>query len=331
MKWAAEFAAAMDASGIVKNEGGFEEVRPGYLRLFRTGELERRAVALETILEACELCPRRCGVNRKADRIGACGVGARPKIAAASIHPWEEPPISGTRGSGTLFFSGCTLRCLFCQNYPISQLGVGRELTVEALAEEMFRLQCRGAHNLNLVTPTHQVPAFVRALCLAVPKGFRLPIVYNTSGYERVEILRLLDGIVDVYLPDIKYADPAVSLALSGRADYVEANRRALKVMAEQVGPLQLDRQGIAFRGLMVRHMVLPEGLAGTGDCLEFIRSQLGPQTWVSLLHQYFPAHKALKRPPLDRKVTEKEYADALEILFSLGLPNGFVQEADGG
>ena len=166
---------------------------------------------------ACTLCPRRCGVNRNAGDLGACGVDARPKVAAVSIHPWEEPPISGTRGSGTIFFSGCTLKCLFCQNYPISQLGVGRSMGVEELAEGMLTLQRKGAHNLNLVTATHQMAAVVQALLQAVPRGFRLPIVHNGSGYERVEVLELLDGIVDIYLPDIKYADSEGCPALLGK------------------------------------------------------------------------------------------------------------------
>jgi putative pyruvate formate lyase activating enzyme len=300
---------------------------PGSLILFDTGELERRAEALEEKLQACDLCPNRCGVDRTAGEVGLCGTDARTKIASANIHPWEEPPISGTGGSGTIFFSGCTLRCVFCQNYPISQLGVGRNLTVEELADAMLHLQQRGAHNVNLVTSTHQMPAVVRALTLAVPRGFHLPLVYNSSGYESPETLELLDGVVDVYLPDIKYDDPAAAKWCSGTPGYVETDRAALEEMWRRVGPLKIDPDGIARRGMMVRHLVLPGDLSGTRECMRFLAETFGPEVWVSLMHQYFPAHRAHDRPPLDRKVTEEEYRAALEVLDEFGLENGFVQE----
>lgn len=303
---------------------------PGYMELFRSGELSRRARLLDESLERCVLCPRQCGVNRKAGKLGACGVGAEPRVAAMSIHPWEEPPLSGRRGSGTVFFSGCTLQCLFCQNFPISQLGVGRLLTVEELAEGMLRLQRKGAHNINLVTATHQMAAFLKALELAVPLGLRLPIVYNTSGYERVQILRLFQDVVDVYLPDIKYDSPLIAERLSGRADYVEANRAALREMWRQTGPLVCNGEGLAVGGVIVRHMVLPEDLSGTASCMAFLAREMGPAVWVSLMNQYFPAHKAHHMPPLDRKVTAEEYEAALQALYQAGLENGFVQEECG-
>ncbi len=301
--------------------------RPGYLELAQKGVLWERARVLEDLLNACALCPRRCRVNRNQGELGACGVDFRPKVAAMTIHPWEEPPISGTAGSGAIFFSGCTLQCLFCQNYPISQMGVGRRVSVQHLAEGMLRLQQRGAHNLNLVTATHQLPAVLSALCLAVPRGLHLPIVYNTSGYEREEILRLLEGIVDIYLPDVKYDDAAAAQFCSGRDDYVHYNRSALVEMWRQVGPLQMDKQGVGVRGLLVRHMVLPNNLSGTRGCLTFLHRRMGPNVWVSLMNQYFPAHKALFVPLLQRKVGSQEYRQALDILFELGLVNGFVQE----
>ena len=251
---------------------------------------------------------------------------ARPKVAAMSIHRWEEPPISGTRGSGTVFFSGCTLQCLFCQNYPISQLGVGRYCRVEELAEGFLDLQRKGAHNVNLVTATHQMAAVVKALLLAVPKGFRLPVVHNGSGYEKVAVLELLDGIVDIYLPDIKYADAKVARRCSGRADYVVCNRRALQEMWRQVGPLKVDADGIARRGVLIRHLVLPEDLAGTDESLAFLASTMGPDVWISLMRQYFPAHRALGCPPLDRKITKTEYERAFQALGALGLEKGFIQ-----
>jgi len=303
---------------------------PGYMDLFRSGELSRRARLLDESLESCVLCPRRCGVNRKVGKLGACRVGVEPRVAAVSIPPWEEPPLSGRRGSGTIFFSGCTLQCLFCQNFPISQLGVGRLLTVEELAEGMLRLQRKGAHNINLVTATHQMPAFLKALELAVPLGLRLPIVYNTSGYERVETLRLLEDLVDVYLPDIKYDAPLIAERLSGRADYVESNRAALREMWRQTGPLVCNDEGLAVRGMIVRHMVLPEDLSGTARCMAFLAREMGPGVWVSLMNQYFPAHKAHHTPPLDRKVTPEEYEAAFQALHQAGLENGFVQEECG-
>ncbi len=265
-------------------------------------------------------------MNRNAGQMGACGTDGRLKVAAINIHPWEEPPISGTRGSGTIFFSGCTLRCIFCQNYPISQLGVGREMTARELASSMLQLQSKGAHNINLVTPTHQAAGFVEALALAVPEGLRIPVVYNTSGYESIETLRLLEGVVDVYLPDIKYSSPQASLAYSGRDDYVGHNRAALLEMWRQVGPLKVDREGIATRGMVVRHLVLPGNLAGTAESLKFLADHLGSELWVSLMNQYFPAHEALRTPPLDRKISEEEYESAFQISCDLGLHNGFVQ-----
>ena len=248
-------------------------------------------------------------------------------LASAYLHPWEEPPLSGERGSGALFFSGCTMSCVFCQNFPISQLGVGREVTVEALALDMLKLQHRGAHNLNLVTGTHQMAFVLDALMIAVPRGLRLPLVCNTSGYESIEILRLLEGIVDVYLPDIKYSSSEVARFCSGCPDYVQVNRMALKEMWRQVGPLEVDGRGLAQRGMLVRHMVLPEDLSGTGECLAFLAEEMGRSVWVSLLGQYFPAYKAHGLPPLDRKITEREYEAALEHLDRLGIVNGFVQD----
>lgn len=319
--------AAMLCPGNPEAGGREREQRPGYLTLHETGALSERARILEEKLESCTLCPRRCRVNRRAGETGACGVAAGAKVAAINIHPWEEPPVSGPRGSGTVFFSGCTMKCLFCQNYPISQLGAGRIMSPEELAAGMMKLQGRGAANINLVTPTHQVGAFVRSLALAVPLGLRIPIVYNTSGYESLETLRLLEGIVDVYLPDIKYADPKAARLCSRRPDYVRVNREALREMWRQVGPLRLDEAGVARRGMLVRHLVLPEDLSGTRDCISFLSREFGPDVWVSLMDQYFPAHKAHGTPPLDRKITRAEYQSACDLLAEFEIENGFVQE----
>lgn len=300
---------------------------PGYLRLHRRGELARRAAVFREMLKSCELCPRRCRVNRWSGKTGFCRVDARLKVAAVSVHPWEEPPLAGTGGSGTVFFSGCTLSCVYCQNYPISQMGVGRFLTAEELADKMLRLQRRGVHNINLVTGTHQIPQFLDALCIAAENGLRVPIVYNTSGYERVAVLERLRGIVDIYLPDIKFASPEAARFCCGRSDYVVQNRRALLAMWRQVGPLQIGADGLAVRGMLVRHLVLPGNLSGTSQCLAFLRRALGKDVWVSLMDQYFPAHKALRMPPLDRRPSQEEIRSALECAWRWGLRNGFTQE----
>lgn len=300
---------------------------PGYLLLERSGELLRRAEAAWSMLSPCELCPHRCGALRLQGETGVCRMGATLKLSSWNLHPWEEPPISGTRGSGTIFFSGCTGRCLFCQNYPISQLGHGMEITVERLAAMMLELQRRGAHNINLVTPTHFMPHVLAALPHAIRGGLRLPLVYNTSGYERVEALRLLEGIVDVWLPDCKYADNAVARRLSGFRSYVECNRAALREIFRQVGDdLVLDSEGIAQHGMIVRHLVLPEGLSGTAEVLRWIATELSSRVHVSLMDQYFPAYKAIGHPSLGRKLTEAEYEAALQALDNAGLENGWYQ-----
>jgi putative pyruvate formate lyase activating enzyme len=303
---------------------------PSYLNLYRNGELARRIERAYASLEDCCLCPRECGVNRLQGKQGFCRAGAEPKVASWNVHPWEEPPISGGRGSGTIFFSGCTGRCLFCQNYPISQLGVGNEIAVERLAEMMLELQGKGCHNINLVTPTHFVPQIMAALPHAIERGFRLPLVHNTSGYDTVEALKFLEGVVDIYLPDAKYADDETARRLSGFVGYVEANRAALKEMYRQVGEeLVLDDEGIARRGLIVRHLVLPGGVAGTPEVLRWLAENLSPRVHISLMDQYFPAHKAVGHPILGRKITEEEYEDALRAFDEAGLENGWRQEHD--
>ncbi|MBM4428907.1 MAG: radical SAM protein [Chloroflexi bacterium] len=303
-------------------------IAPGYLELHATGVLEERIGRAYKILRRCSLCPRDCGVDRLAGEKGYCQAGAELTVASWNAHPWEEPPISGAQGSGTIFFSHCTARCLFCQNYPISQLGVGNQVTVQCLAEMMLELQARGCHNINLVTPTHFVPQILAALPLAIGEGLRLPLVYNSSGYETAETLRLLDGVVDIYLPDAKYADDRVARRLSGFLGYVQANRVALQEIYRQVGPeLVLDEQGLAVRGMIIRHMVLPEGLAGTLQVLTWIARELSPLVHISLMAQYFPAHKAIGHPVLGRKLTDEEYLQALEAFDAVDLERGWRQE----
>jgi len=256
-------------------------------------------------------------------------MGALPKVSSWNLHRWEEPPLSGTRGSGTIFFSGCTGRCTFCQNYPISQLGYGDEIEPQRLAGMMLELQRKGAHNINLVTPTHFAPQILTALHHAARGGLRLPLVYNTSGYDRVVTLRLLDSIVDIWLPDAKYADDSTARRLSGFKDYVTNNRAALREMYHQAGPeLVLDSNGLALRGMIVRHMILPEGLAGTPQVLEWLARELSPRVHVSLMDQYFPAYRAIRDPILGRKTTPDEYLAALDAFDAAGLERGWFQSA---
>lgn len=301
---------------------------PSYLALHRSGELRRRARESTAALAKCRLCPHECNVDRLAGSLGVCRMGAKGKVASWNVHPWEEPPISGTGGSGTIFLSGCTGRCIFCQNYSISQMGYGNEVTSERFAGMMLELQRRGVHNINFVTPTHFVPQILAAVDVAAGWGLRIPLVYNTSGYERVETLRLLDGVIDVYLPDIKYADESVAKRFSGFTHYAERDRLALKEMFRQVGPqLVRDEHGIARRGMIIRHLALPDNLAGTAEAMRWIAEELSPEVHVSLMDQYFPTYKSIDHPQLGRKITEDEYTAALDAFEAAGLRNGWLQE----
>lgn len=297
-----------------------------YFDLYQSGELLQRVREGYRRLAACDLCPHDCGVNRIKDERGVCGAGLRPKIASANVHGGEEPPISGTRGSGTIFLSGCSLKCVFCQNFPISQLGNGQELSTFDLADRMIKLQRQGVHNINFVTPTHYLPQILAALLLAIPQGFLLPIVWNSSGYEKVDALRLLDGLVDIYLPDMKYSDDLYSVDISSAPAYRAINRQAVSEMLRQVGHFQADEQGIAVKGLIIRHLVLPERLAGSRDTLRWIAEHLGTETHIALMNQYFPAHLANSSESLGRKIVETEYEEAVELLEEFGLENGWVQ-----
>jgi len=247
-------------------------------------------------------------------------------VASWNNHLGEEPPISGKKGSGAIFFSGCTGKCIFCQNYPISQLGTGVEMTAERLADIMLELQGRGCHNINFVTPTHFSPSIVKAVGSAAARGLRIPIVYNTSGYERVETLRLLDGIVDIYLPDVKYSDNSVAARLSGFTGYVEYNRTALKEMYRQVGKLK-TRRGCAIRGMIIRHLILPGGLSGTPEAIRFIAEEISREVHISLMDQYFPAYHAAHHETISRRISEEEYQEALEAFDTYGLHNGWIQD----
>lgn len=282
-----------------------------------------------SLLSPCRLCPRECKVNRKKGELGFCGMGLFPKIASDNLHFGEEPPISGSRGSGTIFFSGCSLGCVFCQNYPISHLRNGKIISFAELAERMLRLQERGAHNINLVTPTHFAPQIMASLYIAYQKGLSIPIVYNCGGYESIEMIQLWEGIIDIYMPDMKYADPSIAKKYSNAEDYPIINKKIILEMAKQVGPLQLDKYGIAVKGLLIRHLVLPQNLSGTESVLRFIAEKISPETHISLMRQYFPAYKAVELPPLNRKITEEEYEKAVSDLSRFGLENGWIQSEE--
>ncbi|MCF7811500.1 4Fe-4S cluster-binding domain-containing protein [bacterium] len=288
--------------------------------------LKERLSLVEELTGSCRLCPRECGVNRLEGEKGVCGIGAAPVYSSANLHYGEEPPISGYKGSGTIFMTGCNLNCKFCQNYPISQLRNGNIINTEILAALMLDLQDRGAHNINFVTPTHQALAIFRALIIAYEKGLRIPLVYNSGGYESLEMLKLWDGIFDVYMPDSKYSDNDTALKISNISEYTKHNQAALKEMQRQVGVLEMDDDGIARRGMLVRHLVLPGGLAGSREALKFIAEEVSKETYISLMSQYFPAHKAVNHKILRRRVSRIEYQQAMDALEEFGLENGWTQ-----
>ncbi|KAF0221559.1 MAG: putative pyruvate formate lyase activating [Geobacteraceae bacterium] len=293
---------------------------PSYIRLHETGELAMRIDAAWAILRDCTLCPWHCHVNRLEGKLGVCRVGKLPMVSSFGPHFGEERPLVGRHGSGTIFLTWCNLRCVFCQNYDISHLGAGEEVTVEQLGEMMVSLWRQGCHNINFVTPTHQVAQILAALPYAVEQGVNVPLVYNCGGYEEPATLRLLDGIFDIYMPDFKYGDSETAQRLSGAPDYVETAKTALREMHRQVGTLVLDEQGIAVRGLLVRHLVLPEGLAGTRRVMGFIARELTPDTYVNIMDQYRPCFKAGDHPPLNRRITRHEFDEAVAIAQEEGL-----------
>ncbi len=296
---------------------------PGYVKLARSGELAARAEQLWGMLASCRLCPRRCGVNRLDGYMGVCRSSARLKVHGAAPHFGEEPPLVGRRGSGTIFFSNCNLSCCFCQNWEIAHRGDGTLVSIDALAELMLGLQQLGCHNLNVVSPTHVVPHIVRALLEAAPRGLRVPLVYNTSGYDNLEVIALLDGIVDIYLPDFKYQDGEVAAAYSaGARDYPEVAAAAIREMHRQVGVLTLDDEGVARRGLLIRHLVLPNNLAGTDRFVRWVAAELGEGTAVNIMSQYRPEHRAQGIPQLARRLTLAEWCQALVWAREAGLAN---------
>jgi putative pyruvate formate lyase activating enzyme len=288
-------------------------VYPSYLNLTE-GQWKERIERALSLLESCEVCPHRCGVNRLKGELGFCKTGKNAIVDSYFPHRGEEKPIRGYRGSGTVFFSYCNMRCIYCQNYQISQLGEGREVSPEELAKIFLELQAMGCHNLNLVTPSHVVPQILSALYLAVQKGFRLPIVYNTSSFDSLESLMLLEGIVDIYLADLKYADREVARRYSKVKNYPEIATAAIREMHRQVGDLILDERGIALRGVLIRHLVFPNGLAGTEKVADFLGS-LSKNMAVNVMDQYYPSYMAWKYPELSRRITQREYHQALSSM----------------
>jgi len=296
---------------------GFEAA---YLALLRSGELKRRVAEAYEHLRECDLCARECGVNRREGEIGVCHTGERAVVCSFHAHFGEEDPLVGTHGSGTIFFSWCNLKCQYCQNYDISQLGMGREVEPEALAKMMLELQAQGCHNINLVSPSHVVAQILAAVLIAAEAGLRLPLVYNTGGYDSMAALRLLDGVVDIYMPDMKYADEGVARKYSKVKDYPAVNQAAVKEMHRQVGDLVLDERGIALRGLLVRHLVLPNGLASTAEIARFLAEEVSKDTYINIMDQYRPCYKANEYPELNRRITRAEYEEAVEMARVAGL-----------
>ncbi len=297
---------------------------PSYLKLYASGEIRRRASMLWERLHSCTLCPRECAVDRLANRVGVCRTGHVASVSSYGPHYGEEPPLVGSRGSGTIFFSSCNLWCLYCQNYDVSHLKQGSTIASYRLAKIMIHLQDTGCHNINLVTPTHVVPHIVKSLILAIGEGLHIPIVYNTSGYESPEILRLLDGIVDIYMPDVKYSDDGCARKFSGVRDYWTCVRPAILEMHRQVGDLRIDPDGVARRGLLIRHLVLPNGVSGSGKVLEFIAREVSTSSYVNIMDQYRPVFKAPMLPEINRPVTSGEYREVLSAARALGLQRGF-------
>ena len=303
---------------------------PRYLSAYKDGSLKKKAEMLFSALSRCDICPRNCKVNRLENNQGFCKTGKKAKVYSYFCHHGEEPGISGTNGSGTIFFTNCNLRCVYCQNYEFSQLDKGKETGDEELASFMLELQQEGCHNVNFVTPTHNIPQILMAVVLAVEKGLKIPLVYNSSGYDSVETLRLLEGIFDIYMPDARYFDSQTASRFSQAKDYPAINQAAIKEMRHQVGVVKFSPDEIIEKGLLIRHLVLPNKLSGTAEIMAFIARELGTDTHISLMSQYFPCHKAKDYPELTRRLTLEEYQEAMDSMHSYGLHNGWTQDEQG-
>lgn len=293
---------------------------PGYLNLLENGQLKERVELLKTMLADCVLCPHQCKVNRLKGERGFCRTLDNAVVSGAETHFGEEDELVGSHGSGTIFFSHCNLKCVFCQNYEISYCGEGREIGTGELAEIMLRLQRKGCHNINLVSPSHIVPQIVEGIFIAAKKGLDIPIVYNTGGYDLTDTLKLLDGIIDIYMPDIKFSDDEIAQKYLGIKKYYSIAKAAVKEMYSQVGSLKTDDGNIAYRGLIIRHLILPENLAGTGEIMRFISEEISKDTYVNIMTQYYPAYKASNYEKLSRRITRQEYENAVKSARLAGL-----------
>lgn len=293
---------------------------PAYLKTHRAGLLEDKIAKAQRLLESCSVCPRDCKVNRKKGETGFCRAGFLPKVSSSSPHFGEEQPLVGIHGSGTIFLTHCNLGCLFCQNYSISHLDEGEEISIEQLSRMMVTMQSLSCHNINFVSPTHYVPQILAALPYAIALGLSVPLVYNTGSYDSVETLELLDGIFDIYMPDFKYSTEEVAEEYSQARDYPRVAKQAIKEMFRQVGDLVLDDRGIALRGLLIRHLVLPSGLAGTQDVMQFLSQDISKNTYVNIMAQYYPCGDIPPGSPLSRRISKLEYLQAVEIAKKEGI-----------
>jgi len=293
---------------------------PSYIEAHRKGKLTENRDKAFKILENCRLCPRECEVNRLEDEKGTCRTGRLAVVSSFNPHFGEETPLVGNHGSGTIFMTNCNLLCVFCQNWEISHLAEGREVSSKKMADMMLSLQRQGCHNINFVTPTHVVPQVLDALPYAIEGGLNVPMVYNTGGYDKVESLKLLDGIFDIYMPDFKFWDPEMAKQYLKAPDYPERAREALKEMHHQVGDLELDENGVALRGIILRHLIMPGGLAGTRELMRFVAKEISPNTYVNIMDQYRPCGNAYKYPPIDRSITHDEYEEALKAAEEEGI-----------
>jgi putative pyruvate formate lyase activating enzyme len=292
---------------------------PSYLSLF-ANELQVRADIAFARMQNCDLCARLCHIDRLSGKFGVCKTGRHARVSSYGLHMGEEKPLSGWNGSGTIFFARCNLRCVFCQNHEISQTDAGEEVSARVLADIMLTLQTRGCHNINLVSPSHVIPQILEALVLAAEDGLRLPLVYNTGGYDALETLALLEGIVDIYMPDMKFANGGLAKKYSRAQDYPLVNRAIVREMYRQVGDLQTDDDGLATHGLLVRHLVLPRNLAGTRQIVQFLAEEISPNTYLNLMAQYHPAYRASSYPELNRRITPNEYGVAVRLAEEAGL-----------
>jgi putative pyruvate formate lyase activating enzyme len=307
-------------TGNVGGETKREIFHPGYLKLDEEGLLQGRVSQSRAILRSCRLCPRHCEVDRTADETGYCRTGIQSVVSSYSPHFGEEDPLVGIHGSGTIFFTHCNLLCLFCQNYEISHLGEGRKVAADRLARMMLDLQEMGCHNINFVSPSHVVAQILEALPPAIAEGLNVPLIYNTGGYDEVETLKLLEGVFDIYMPDLKFMDTEIAQKFCRAGDYPEKAKAAIREMHRQVGDLAVNSQGIAERGLLVRHLVLPGGLAGTREAMRFLSREISPNTYVNIMAQYRPCGQSPEHPSLNRRLSAAEYEEAVRMAHEEGI-----------